>query len=114
MSEANQLFITSQKKEPKDYGAGNWSYYSFDETFKAWKELKPASFALYLFLLRDKPGFQRVLYRVEFEKITEYKKSAYYAALQELKDNQYLVKGEGSNWYFNPSGLSSVKKEDNV
>lgn len=111
MSEANQLFITSQKKEAKDYGAGNWSYYSFDETFKAWKELAPASFALYLFLLRDKPGFQRVLYRVEFEKITGYKKSAYYAALQELKDKNYLIQEHGSNWYFYPSGDFSRKTD---
>ena len=67
MSEANQLFITSKKKSPEEYGAGKWGYFNFDGTFTAWKNLKPASFALYLFLLRDQPGFNRTLYKVEFE-----------------------------------------------
>lgn len=104
MSEANQLFITSKKKDPHVYGVGNWGYFSFDETFKAWKELKPASFALYLFLLRDQPNFNRALYKTEYEKLTGYKKTAYYAALQELKDKGYLVHSEGQHWYFYPEG----------
>jgi len=107
MSEANQLFITSHKQETKDYGAGNWGYFSFNDTFKAWKELKPASFALYLFLLRDQPNFKRALYKVEFEKLTGYKKTAYYSALQELKDKQYLVQSGGTSWEFYPNGFSA-------
>ena len=51
MSEANQLFITSKKKEPKDYGDGKWGYFPFDDTFKAYQELAPATFGLYLLLL---------------------------------------------------------------
>ena len=95
MSEANQLLITSRKKSPKEYGDGNWSYFSFEETFQAQKELRPASFALYLFLLKDQSGFNRNLYRVEFEKKTGYKKTAYYSALQELKDKGYLIQENG-------------------
>ena len=107
MSEPNQLFITSRKKETKDYGDGKWGYFSFEDTFNAWKNLKPASFALYLFLLRDQPGFNRVLYKAEFEKITGYKKTAYYAALQELKEKGYLVQTNGSHWNFYPEGFSA-------
>ena len=107
MSEPNQLFITSRKKETKDYGDGKWGYCSFEDTFNAWKNLKPASFALYLFLLRDQPGFNRVLYKAEFEKITGYKKTAYYAALQELKEKGYLVQTNGSHWNFYPEGFSA-------
>ena len=107
MSEANQLFITSRKKSPKEYGDGNWGYFSFKETFRAQKELKPAAFALYLFLLRDQPEFNRVLYRVEFEKETGYKKTAYYGALQELKDKGYLIHTKNTHWDFYPGGFSS-------
>ena len=106
MSEANQLYITSKKKKTEDYGDGNWGYFSFEETFKAWKELKPASFALYLFLLRDQPNFNRALYKVEFEKLTGYKKTAYYSALQELKDKGYLIHTNNSHWEFYPEGFS--------
>ena len=63
-------------------------------------------FALYLFLLRDQPGFNRTLYKVEFEKITGYKKTAYYTALQELKDKGYLVHINGPHWNFYPEGFS--------
>lgn len=107
MSEANQLFITSKKKDTKEYGDGNWGYFSFDETFKAWKELKPASFALYMFLLRDQPNFNRTLYKVEFEKLTGYKKTAYYSALQELKDKGYLIHTNGTHWNFYPERFSA-------
>lgn len=107
MSEANQLFITSKKKSPEEYGAGKWGYFNFDSTFTAWKNLKPASFALYLFLLRDQPGFNRALYKVEFEKETGYKKTAYYGALQELKDKGYLMHTAGTHWNFYPEGISA-------
>lgn len=107
MSEPNQLSIISKKKKTEEYGIGNWGYFSFDETFNAWKKLKPASFALYLFLLRDKPGFNRKLYKVEFEKETGYKKTAYYAALQELKDKGYLRHTTGTDWDFYPEGFSA-------
>ena len=106
MSEANQLFITSKKKDPKDYGDGKWGYFSFEDTFKAQKILKPASFSLYLFLLRDQPGFNRSLYKTEFEQKTGYKKTAYYTALQELKDKNYLIHTDGNHWEFYPEGFS--------
>ena len=48
MSEANQLIITSKKLEK--YKEGTFGYFNFESTFLAWKELKPASFALYLFI----------------------------------------------------------------
>ena len=107
MSETNQLFITSKKKNTKDYGDGNWGYFCFDETFKAYRELKPVSFALYMFLLRDQPNFNRALYKVEFEKLTGYKKTAYYTALQELKDKGYLIHTNGPHWNFYPEGNSA-------
>ena len=107
MSEANQLFINSKKKTPQKYGEGNWGYFSFEETFKAWQELKPASFALYLFFLRDQPNFRRTLYKTEFEKLTGYKKTAYYAALQELKEKKYLIHHNGSDWNFYPDKFSA-------
>lgn len=107
MSEPNQLFITSKKKDTLYYGDGKWGYFSFEDTFAAWQELKPATFALYLFLLRDKPGFNRTLYKTEFEKITGYKKTAYYSALQELKDKQYLIHTEGTHWEFYPDKFSA-------
>ena len=62
-----ELTIVSRKKTTDQYGVGKWGYFSFDETFYAWKDLKPASFALYLFLLRDQPNYNRSLYKVEFE-----------------------------------------------
>lgn len=108
MSEANQLFVTSKKKTPEQYGAGNWGYFNFDEAFEAYKNLKPASFALYMFFLRDKPNFTRTLYRTEFEQKTGYKKTAYYAALQELKEKGYLQQAKGSNWYYCPEGFKYV------
>jgi len=107
MSEANQLFITSKKKTTEVYGTGKWGYFSFDETFYAWKNLKPASFALYLFLLRDQPNYNRALYKVEFERETGYKKTAYYSALQELKDKGYLIHTDGPHWEFHPEGFSA-------
>lgn len=107
MSEANQLFITSRKKTTEEYGSGKWGYFCFDETFSAWQNLKPASFALYLFLLRDQPNFNRTLYKVEFERKTGYKKTAYYTALQELKDKGYLRHTNGTHWDFYPEGFSA-------
>ena len=107
MSEANQLFIISKKKDTKSYGEGNWGYFCFKDVFKAQQELKPVSFALYLFLLRDQPNFNRVLYKVEFEKLTGYKKTAYYTALQELKDKGYLRHVTNNYWNFYPEGYSA-------
>lgn len=107
MSEANQLFVTSRKKGTKEYKDGEWGYFPFEETFKAYRELKASSFALYLFFLRDKPNFNRVLYKTEFEKLTGHKKTAYYTALQELKDKGYLIHTNGSHWDFCPEGFSA-------
>lgn len=105
MSEANQLIITSKK--PEKYKEGTFGYFNFESTFSAWQELKPASFALYLYLLRDAPGFKRNLYKVDFEKITGYKKTAYYNAVQELKDKGYLIQDEGTKWNFYPDKFSA-------
>lgn len=104
MSEANQLIITSKK--PDKYKEGTFSYFNFESVFTAWQELKPASFALYLYLLRDAPGFKRNLYKVDFEKLTGYKKTAYYDSLKELKAYGYLVQEEGTKWSFYPDKYS--------
>jgi len=102
--EPNQVLIISKKKQAKEYGDGNWSYFSFQGIFKAQKELSKVGFALYLFFLRDAPNFQRALYRVEFEKLTGYKKTAYYKGLHELKEKGYLARPNnmGCSWYFYP------------
>lgn len=107
MSEANQLFIESHKKDTGKYGAGKWGYFGFDDTFSALQKLSPAGFALYLFLLKDQSGFTKPLYKVEFERITGYKKTAYYKALQELKDKGYLHQEHGSTWGFYPETFSA-------
>ncbi len=106
MSEANQLFITSKKKEPKDYGDGKWGYFPFDDTFKAYQELAPATFGLYLLLLKDNANHTKPLYRVEFENLTGKKKTVYYKALEELKNKGYLVQEPdgGARWFFYPGG----------
>lgn len=105
MSEPNQLLITSKK--PKTYPAKTFGYFNFDSTFEAYKILKPASFALYLYLLRDSNDFERALYKVDFEKVTGHKKTAYYGALQELKDKGYLIQINGNHWNFYPDGSSA-------
>lgn len=110
MSEPNQLQITSRKKDSAAYGAGNWGYFPFSETFEAYRDLSPAGFGLYLMLMRDKPHFQRDLYRVEYEKLTGRKRTTYYNALQELKDKGYLVQVSGTAWNFFPD--SQFKKPD--
>lgn len=106
MSEPNQLFIISKKKEPKNYGDGKWSYFPFDDTFKAYRELSPSAFGLYLFLLKDKADHIKPLYRVEYEKLTGKKKTVYYSALEELKEKGYLIRKEdsGASWFFYPEG----------
>lgn len=108
MSEPNQLLVTSRKKEPQAYGDGNWGFFPLDETFAAYRDLSPTGFGLYMFFMRDKPHFQRELYRVEFEKLTGKKKTAYYAALNELKEKGYLVQVSGTVWNFFPD--PSVRK----
>lgn len=106
MSEANQLFITSKKKEPKEYGDGKWGYFPFEPTFKAYQELSPAAFGLYMLLLKDNANHTRPLYKVEFEELTGKKKTVYYKALQDLKDKGYLVRNSdcGARWFFYPEG----------
>ena len=112
MSEPNQLIITSKKKDTKEYGNGNWGYFPFNDTFNAYKELSPAAFGLYLFLMRDNSGHSRPLYRVEFEQLTGKKKTVYYKALQELKDKGYLSLGSGiSRWFFYPDGSGKTDSE---
>lgn len=106
MSEANQLKIISKKKQTKDYGEGNWGYFPFDETFKAYRELSPAGFGLYMMLLKDSPGFSRDLYKVEYERLTGKKKTVYYDALKNLKDKGYLRQQQGTTWEFFPDGFS--------
>jgi len=103
MSEPNQLLITSRKKDAATYGDGNWGYFPFSETFEAYQNLSPTAFGLYMFLMRDKPHFQRELYRVEFEKLTGKKRTAYYSALNELKDKGYLQQVSGTSWNFFPA-----------
>lgn len=106
MSEANQLFITSKKKEPKEYGDGKWGYFPFEPTFRAYQELSPAAFGLYMLLLKDNANHTRPLYKVEFEELTGKKKTVYYKALQDLKDKGYLVQEPdgGARWFFYPEG----------
>ena len=106
MSEANQLFITSKKKEPKEYGDGKWGYFPFVPTFRAYQELSPAAFGLYMLLLKDNANHTRPLYKVEFEELTGKKKTVYYKALQDLKDKGYLVQSPegGARWFFYPEG----------
>ena len=106
MSEANQLFITSKKKEPKEYGDGKWGYFPFEPTFRAYQELSPAAFGLYMLLLKDNANHTRPLYKVEFEELTGKKKTVYYKALQDLKDKGYLVQNPdgGARWFFYPEG----------
>lgn len=106
MSEANQLFITSKKKEPKEYGDGKWGYFPFKDTFKAYQTLTPATFGLYLLLLKDNANHTKPLYRVEFENLTGKKKTVYYEALKELKNKGYLIQEAdgGARWLFYPGG----------
>lgn len=106
MSEANQLFITSKKKETKEYGDGKWGYFPFEPTFRAYQELSPAAFGLYMLLLKDNANHTRPLYKVEFEELTGKKKTVYYKALQDLKDKGYLVQNPdgGARWFFYPEG----------
>lgn len=73
---------------------------------KAYKTLKPSSFALYLYLASQE-GNTLALGAVLIEQVLGIKKSAYHMAVNELEENGYLKKEEGNLLFSQPNRISN-------
>lgn len=95
MGVSNQKIIIVNKQQ---YGQ-NYLRIGNEEWKKAYKILKPSSFALYLYLASQE-GNTLALGAVLIEQILGIKKSAYHMAVNELEENGYLKKEEGNTFIF--------------
>ena len=82
----NQKIIHINKNRYK----ANFLQVGIDEWQEAFKELKPSTFAIYLYLASNADGFDLALSQKAIENALGIKKTAYHNAIAELKEKGYI------------------------
>lgn len=93
----NQKVIHINKKR---YGA-NFLQVGIDEWQAAFKDLKPSTFALYLYLASNADGFDLAISQKAVEEAIGIKKTAYHSGLAELREKGYITTIQGNIEAFN-------------
>ena len=88
----NQKVIHINKKSYKS----NFLQVGIDEWQEAFKELKPSTFAIYLYLASNADGFDLALSQKAIENALGIKKTAYHNAIAELKEKGYIRTIQGN------------------
>lgn len=116
MTYPNQKVIHINKKKYN----GNFLQVGIEEWQEAFKELKPSSFAIYLYLASNADGFDLALSQKAVENALGIKKSAYHNAITELRDKGYITIIQGNVEAFNTTpqvhknGLTNSTKMDST
>ena len=103
---ANQKTIIINKKKYDK----NFLQIGIDEWQEAYKKLKPTTFAIYLYLCGNKDGYHFDLSPAAIDNALGIKKTAYYSAIQQLEDENYIVDG---NFYTTPFRVCGKSKYEN-
>lgn len=82
-----------------------------DDWITASKLLKPSSFLVYLYLSSQSDGYYLALSRAAIEAQLDIKRTAYYAAVDELIQYGYLKLREGNVYEFYMTPVESPPKE---
>lgn len=96
MSVANQKIVIINKPSYKR----DFLQIGIDEWQEAYKNLKPTSFAIYLYLASNMHGYHFELSKAAIENALNIKKTAYYTAIDELEKQGYLVLASGNLYNF--------------
>lgn len=102
---ANQKTIIINKKKYDK----NFLQIGIDEWQEAYKKLKPTTFAIYLYLCGNKDGYHFELSPAAIENALGIKKTAYYSAIQQLEEENYIVDG---NFYTSPFRVCGKSEEE--
>ena len=92
----NQKIIHINKKSYKS----NFLQVGIEEWQEAFQQLKPSTFAVYLYLASNADGFDLALSQKAVEKALNIKKTAYHSAIAELKEKGYIGTMQGNIDYF--------------
>ena len=103
---ANQKTIIINKKKYDK----NFLQIGIDEWQEAYKKLKPTAFAIYLYLCGNKDGYHFDLSPAAIDNALGIKKTAYYSAIQQLEEENYIVDG---NFYTTPFRVCGKSKYKN-
>ena len=103
---ANQKTIIINKKKYDK----NFLQIGIDEWQEAYKKLKPTTFAIYLYLCGNKDGYHFDLSPAAIDNALGIKKTAYYSAIQQLEDENYIVDG---NFYTTPFRVCGKSQNEN-
>lgn len=103
---ANQKTIIINKKKYDK----NFLQIGIDEWQEAYRKLKPTTFAIYLYLCGNKDGYHFDLSPAAIDNALGIKKTAYYSAIQQLEDENYIVDG---NFYTTPFRVCGKSKYEN-
>ena len=103
---ANQKTIIINKKKYDK----NFLQIGIDEWQEAYKKLKPTTFAIYLYLCGNKDGYRFDLSPAAIDNALGIKKTAYYSAIQQLEEENYIVDG---NFYTTPFRVCGKSKYKN-
>lgn len=103
---ANQKTIIINKKKYDK----NFLQIGIDEWQEAYRKLKPTAFAIYLYLCGNKDGYHFDLSPAAIDNALGIKKTAYYSAIQQLEEENYIVDG---NFYTTPFRACGKSKYEN-
>lgn len=106
----NQKIIHINKKK---YTA-NFLQVGIDEWESAYKELKPSTFGIYLYLASNADGFDLALSQKAIENALGIKKTAYHNAIAELESKGYitLIQGNIQSFFTTPVRKNELRKNE--
>lgn len=110
----NQKIIHVNKKKY----TSNFLQIGVDEWEYAYKDLKPSTFAIYLYLASNADGFDLALSQKAIEDVLGIKKSSYHNAIAELESKGYitLMRGNIQSFFTTPvqkNGLQNFGLQEN-
>lgn len=107
---ANQKVVRINKPRYRD----NFLQVGIDEWQTAFKELKPSTFAVYLYLASNADGFNLALSKEAVENAIGIKKTAYHSAIKELEEKGYIQHKQGNIFFFNTKSANADSVEDSI
>lgn len=100
----------------KNKYSANFLQIGINEWQQAYKELKPSTFAIYLYLASNADGFDLALSQQAIENSLRIKKTAYHTAIKELKERGYIqvIQGNVEAFFTTPVRKNELKTEEAI
>lgn len=105
----NQKVIHINKPKYKE----DFTYIGVEEWKRAFKELKPSTFGIYLYLASNADGFDLALSQKAIEEALGIKKTGYHDAISELQTKGYIVFNQSNvfNFYTAPVRKNELQEK---